>query len=346
MRQIFATTNYKYMLEALMHAQHKNQAAVPIGGAVDPRTMREGTIYFKEFPDGETHHQFNSTITGKHVIIVGGTVDDSETLELFDMACHCAKNGARNLTLVIPYFGYSTMERAVKAGEIVKAKTRAILLSAIPAKIHVLFMDLHSEGTPHYLEGSIQAVHLYAKRAIIKMCKKISNVGDADYKLNTNFVLASTDAGRAKWVESLANEIGVECAIITKRRLSGTSTEIVGINADVKGKNVVIYDDMIRTGGSLIAAGAAYKEAGAAKVFAVATHGVLPGTSIYKLKDSGVFDKVYVTNTHPNAVSIKAKLSAGTTAMDEEIKKSYEAMNNFYHVFDIAPIIYRYMHRH
>lgn len=335
MRQIFATTKYKFMLEALMKAQHKNQTATPIGGAIDPRTMREGNITFKEFPDEETYHRFDSSITGKHIIIVGGTTDDSETLELFDMACHCAKNGARNLTLIIPYFGYSTMERAVKAGEIVKAKTRAILLSSIPhPKIRVLFMDLHSEGTPHYLEGSIQAVHLYAKRAIIKMCKKISNEGEADYKLNTNFVLASTDAGRAKWVESLANEIGVECAVITKRRLSGTDTEIVGINADVKGKNVVIYDDMIRTGGSLISAGKAYKAAGAAKVFAVATHGILPGTSIYKLKDSGVFDKVFVTNTHPNAVTIKAKV------------ESDKDMNEFYAVFDVAPIIYRYMHNH
>ena len=249
------------------------------------------------------------------------------------MACHSVKMGARSLTLIIPYFGYSTMERAVENGEIVKAKTRARLLSSIPStyRTRVLLMDLHSEGTPHYLEGAIQPVHLYAKKVIMKMCKKITLEKGADYKNNIDFVLASTDAGRAKWVESLANEMGVDCAVITKRRLSGTNTSIVGINADVKGKNVVIYDDMIRTGGSLISAGKAYKEAGASKVFAVATHGILPNDSLFKLKDSGVFERVYVTNTHPNANSLASLDVSG---------------DNFFDVFDISSILYKYLSKH
>ena len=124
--------------------------------------------------------------------------------------------------------------------------------------------------------------------------------------------------------------MGVECAIITKRRLSGSDTSIAGINADVKGKKVVIYDDMIRTGGSLIGAGQAYLDAGASKVYAVATHGVLPGMSIHKLLDSKVFDKVAVTNTHPAAV---------------KLKKALEPANSF-EVFDVAPIIFNYLKRH
>lgn len=330
MRLIFATTNYKYMLDSILAYQSKNLPLSPVGG-FDPKHLRDGSIERKEFPDGETYHRIADSPAGRNIILVGGTHTDSETLELFDIACHCAKAGAKSLTLIIPYFGYSTMERAVEAGEIVKAKTRARLISAIPAttRTRVVFMDLHSEGTPHYLEGSIQPVHLYAKKVIIQMCKKISFDGEGDYKDNKDFVLASTDAGRAKWVESLANEIGVECAVITKRRLSGTNTSIVGINADVKGKKVVIYDDMIRTGGSLISAGKAYLDAGASKVYAVATHGVLPGHSLFKLIDSKVFTKVFVTNTHPASVKLK--------------NDSYK---DFYEVFDVAPIIFNYLKKH
>jgi ribose-phosphate pyrophosphokinase len=317
-------------MDAILNYQHKHAAPVPTGGA-DLRRLAEGGLEVKKFPDGETYHKMD-TVAGKHVIIIGGTVSDSETLELYDMGCHSVKMGARTLTLIIPYFGYSTMERAVQSGEIVKAKTRARLLSSIPStsRTRVLFMDLHSEGTPHYLEGAIQPVHLYGKKVIMRMCRKISCEEGQDYKLNHDFVLASTDAGRAKWVESLANEMGVDCAVITKRRISGSETALVGINADVKGKKVVIYDDMIRTGGSLIGAGKAYIDAGASKVYAVATHGVLPDESIYKLKSSGVFDKVFLTNTHPQANALKGM----------------PTLEGFYDVYDVAPILYKYISRH
>ena len=321
-RPIFSTANYEYLEKAILQYQHQTKKPSP-PGMVDPRELSEGYVTRKTFPDGETYHQME-TVAGKNVVIVGGTVTDSETLELYDMACHCAKGRAKSLTLVVPYFGYSTMERAVNRGEIVKAKTRARLISSVPISgpFRVIFMDLHSEGTPHYLEGAIQPIHMYAKKAIMKMCNSLES--------DKNFVLASTDAGRAKWVESLANDMGVECAVITKRRISGTDTQIVGINADVKGKNVIIYDDMIRTGGSLIKAGEAYKAAGAAKVYAVATHGVLPGESIYTMKASGVFEKIMVTNTHPQANALNGLAS----------------LQGFFEVFDIGYLFCKYLIRH
>ena len=242
------------------------------------------------------------------------------------------KTGAKSLTIVIPYFGYSTMERAVKPGEIVKAKTRARLLSSIPTcgRLKIVFMDLHSEGILHYIEGNIETEHLYSKEVIIKMCQEISSDSKTLYYKNKNFVLASTDAGRAKWVESLANDMGVDCAIITKRRISGTDTEIAGINADVKGKNVVIYDDMIRTGGSLIKAGQAYKDAGALNVYAVATHGVLPDNSIFKLAKSGIFKAFATTDTHP-----RANILINSTG----IRDFYP---DFYKVYSINELLYNY----
>ncbi len=103
---------------------------------------------------------------------------------------------------------------------------------------------------------------------------------------------------------SLANELGVPAAFVYKQRKSGVDTEVSGINADVKGKHVVIYDDMIRTGGSLVKAGESYKKAGAKQLTAIATHGVLPGDALMRIFQSAVFEKVFVTDTHPNAVRL------------------------------------------
>jgi ribose-phosphate pyrophosphokinase len=210
------------------------------------------------------------------------------------------EGGARKLNIIIPFYGYSTMERAVKKGEIVTAKTRARLLSAIPQAYfgnRVIFTDLHSEGIPHYLEGGIRAIHLYAKPIISTI---------ATHLAGKNFVLASTDAGRAKWVESLANDIGVEAAFVYKRRMSGNDTRVTGVNADVKGKTVIIYDDMIRTGGSLLQAAKAYKEAGAELIYVLATHGIFPNEAVKKLQVSNLIEKIVVTNTHPQALALQS----------------------------------------
>src|SRR5262249_49923188 len=118
------------------------------------------------------------------------------------------------------------------------------------------------------------------------------------------FVLASTDAGRAKWVEKLAKETGVPPAFAYKSRIDGSNVESRGINGPVKGRVVTIYDDMIRTGGSLIEAGKGYKEAGALAIYAIATHGVLPGDSLAKLEASGLFQGIVCTDSHPRAQAL------------------------------------------
>ncbi|WP_345956001.1 NUDIX domain-containing protein [Mucilaginibacter sp. PAMB04168] len=111
---------------------------------------------------------------------------------------------------------------------------------------------------------------------------------------------ASTDAGRAKWVESLANDLGVNAAFILKRRLKGDHTEVSAINADVAGKTVIIYDDMIRSGGSIINAAKTYKDAGAAAIFVITTHGLFINDGVNKLKSCGLIEKLICTDSHVN----------------------------------------------
>jgi ribose-phosphate pyrophosphokinase len=255
-----------------------------------------GDICSKNFPDGEIYHRIITDVAGKDVVLIGGTIDDANTMELFDFANGIAYAGARSMRIVIPYFGYSTMERAVKRGEIVKAKNRALLLSSLPmcAEANQIYLlDLHAEGIPYYFDRDVRCTHLYAKPLIIKACQDL---------FNNDFVLASTDAGRAKWVESLANDMGVKSAFVYKHRSSGEDTAITGVNADVKGKNVIVYDDMIRTGGSLLQAIAAYKSAGANEIAAIATHGLFTHDALNKLAEQQIIQKVITTNSHPNAL--------------------------------------------
>jgi len=112
-------------------------------------------------------------------------------------------------------------------------------------------------------------------------------------------------AWRAKWVERFANLMGIQAAFVFKRRQE-EGTEVTAVSAQVAGKRVVIYDDMIRTGGSLIAAARAYKEAGAASISAVATHGVLPGDASQRIQDSGLFEKLAITDSHPRALAVRS----------------------------------------
>ena len=275
--------------------------------------FEKGELEVSHFTDGERYQRILSDVTDRDVIIIGGTVSDEATLELFDLASSLVSYGAGSLSLVIPYFGYSTMERAVLPGEIVTAKARATLLSAIPRSNRgnrVYLFDIHSEGIPYYFEHGLYPTHVYCKNIITKAALEYG--GD-------NFVMASTDAGRAKWVESLANELGVNAAFILKRRLKGDHTEVSAINADVAGKTVIIYDDMIRSGGSIINAAKTYKDDGAADIIVITTHGLFVNDGLQKLKDCGIIKKLICTDSHINTCEFRNDEFVDIRSLDELI---------------------------
>jgi len=276
---VFSTRTYGYLRDSLC-ADNNCQA---------------GDVETRHFPDGERYLRIRTDCVGRDVVVLGGTVTDADTLTLYDLACASVGLGARTLTLMIPFFGYQTMERRVKSGEVVMAKTRARLFSSVPPAgwgNRVVLLDLHSEGIPHYFSGEVRPVHLSAKPVVLEEIRRVG--GD-------NFVLGATDAGRAKWVEGLANDLGVAAGFIFKRRHDDGTVEAAAMNADVRGHRVVIYDDMIRTGGSLIGAARAYLDAGATSMAAVATHGVLPGDALHRLEESGLFSHLVCTDSHPRA---------------------------------------------
>lgn len=282
---VFSTEEYNYLRIRLLEISSNN--------------IEDGLIEINHFPDGERYIRLISSVADRDVVLIGGTISNDDTLEVFDLASAIVKYGAQSITIMIPYFGYSTMERAIKVGEVVTAKNRAVLLSAIPKSKYgnkVVLFDLHSEGIPHYFENDLQPVHLYCKEIVMEAAKELSN--------GNEFVLASTDAGRAKWVESLANDLGVVAGFVFKRRTNAIETVVTSVSADVKGKHVIIYDDMIRTGGSLINAAKAYKSFGANRISVITTHGIFVGNVIDKLIETGIIDKVICTDTHPNSLHV------------------------------------------
>jgi ribose-phosphate pyrophosphokinase len=261
--------------------------------------IESGALERKVFPDAERYQRIAQSVSGRDCVLVGGTDCDSGTLDLYDLACGLVAGDARSLSLVIPYFGYGTMDRPVQAGEVVTAKNRAILLSSIPraaAGNRAFLFDAHAEGLPYYFEEPMRAFHLYGEQVLLPA---IAALGGSD------FVLGSVDGGRAKWVSHFADRLGVETAIVLKRRIDGARTEVVASAAPVAGRHVVVYDDMIRTGDSAIGAVRAYTAAGASAVDLVATHGVFAGEALTLLRDCGLIGHITVTDSHPRARSLE-----------------------------------------
>ena len=248
------------------------------------------------FSNGERYYKVDiedtKELAGKDVVFVGATHTDDDLLELYRVGSSLADLGTRRRIFVIPYFGYSTMERADMPGEVVTAKTNARLLSTIPNTNLgnvFLFLDLHKRGLLHYFEGDSLAVELSAENLFIAAIKKL--------KLK-KFMMASADLGTPGRIQSLANHFNTDIAFVRKTR-DFEKTKVVAVIGDVKGHDVVIYDDMVRSGSSLIQAAQAYKAQGAQRIFAVTSHLALNNEEVIQtLKDSPI-EKVITTNSHP-----------------------------------------------
>ena len=293
---VLSTTRYTKLADDITRLLGDNSRSSPDSPA----------LHREYFPDGETYLRIEKPVQNEHVVIVGGTATADEMIEIVSLAWQVVRDGADRLSLVIPYFGYSTMERAVRPGEVVRAKVNATILSSIPnppgGKVTFL-VDLHAEGIQHYFEGNSSVVHLYAKDAILTKVRQLLQTESRP------LVVGSADTGRAKWVESYANELKAEIAIITKRRYDGETTEILNVGgADVKNKVVLLYDDMIRSGGSIVKAAEAYRKAGAAKIIIACTHLVLTkqDENMTLLKVLGSDDALITTESMPFADSLSS----------------------------------------
>jgi len=256
----------------------------------------------KNFGGVEQYYRLNidsrDDLIGKTAIFVGSTHTDEQVNELYRVGCALAGYGTTRRIFVIPFLGYSTMERAKYPGEVVMAKVVARQLSSIPNSGMgnvFLMMDLHVSGLVHYFEGDCLRYELYAEKQLTAAIRELGL---------DNFMFASADLGRPAWVATFAKIFQTGFALIDKGR-EFEKTEVLAVIGDVRGKNVIIYDDMTRSAGTIIQAAKAYLEHGAAAVYAVLSHCALnDGSIVVDLIDSPI-TKLVTTNTHPMSQQVK-----------------------------------------
>ncbi len=271
-----------------------NEASTDLAERVAERMWMPLTrIVRKSFADRERYHAFPESISGKDLVIIGVTHNDTSHQELMDLISGGRYWNAASINVIIPYLGYSTMERATpNTYEIPKGITRTRQI--FRARPHfVAFVDLHSEAVLHAHAGEIRTRHVWTDDLVVK---KIQESGLSDY------VLVSPDYGFSKRVARLASLLHCPHTAADKDRYDTDRTIVGQVSSVVSGKTVIICDDMIRTGGSIIQTAERCLEAGAKDVYAHATHLVMAGTARQNFLNSPI-QKLLGSDSYPGVVS-------------------------------------------
>lgn len=251
-----------------------------------------GKSTIKRFADGEIYVQIKESIRGCDVFIVQPTCPptNDSLMELLVMIDACRRASCRSITTVIPYFGYARADRRTSGRESIAAKLVANLLTEAGATRCVL-MDIHSLQTIGYYD--IPVDHIYGESVIL------------DYLTSKDFhpddiVIVSPDVGGVPRARAFAKKLNdAPLAIIDKRRTGHNKAQVMNLIGEVDGKIAVLLDDMIDTGGTLLAGAELLRERGAREVYACATHAVFSPPAVDRLSNSA-FTEVIVTNSIPH----------------------------------------------
>jgi ribose-phosphate pyrophosphokinase len=207
-------------------------------------------------------------------------------MELLLMIDALKRASAKRISAVIPYYGYSRQDKKTLAREPISARLVADMI-AVAGADRILTMDLHAGQIQGFFSGPMDHI-----TAVPLLASYISRQVEGD------IVIVSPDAGRVKMAKKYSDHLGVPMAILHKRRPGHNQAEVMHVIGDVKGKTAVLVDDMIDTGGTLVASSEALMKAGAEEVYACATHGIFSGPARERL-DGSVLKKVVVTDTLP-----------------------------------------------
>jgi len=246
-----------------------------------------GILSIKTFSDGELWIKFEENIRGRDVFIIQPTNSPAENiLELVLIIDAAVRASANTVTAVVPYFGYGRQDRKDTPRVPISSRVMVDLMTATGAN-RIITMDLHSTQIQGF--ATIPFDHLYSRMVLMDA---INNLG-LDPKKST--VLAP-DVGSARMSQAYAKRLGMYFALIDKRRYAPNKAEVMHLIGDLKDKDVLIIDDMIDTAGTTVNAANAAKDNGAKSVTAVATHALLSGPAIERIKESAI-KKLIVTDT-------------------------------------------------
>lgn len=248
-----------------------------------------GAVEVNTFSDGEIAVNIQESIRGSDVFVVQSTSApvNNNLMELLIMIDAFKRASAGRITAVIPYYGYARQDRKAKARDAISAKLVANLITTAGAD-RLLTMDLHSPQIQGFFD--IPLDHLHGVPVLAPyFIQKYTDI--------SNTICVSPDLGSVTRARNFAQRMGVGLAIIDKRRQRANVCEVMNIIGDVKGKDVILVDDMIDTAGTLCNAAKALKEVGGAKsISACATHGVLSGPAIERIESSPI-DELVILDT-------------------------------------------------
>ena len=282
--------------------------------------IKLGDMEITSFSDGETYVKINENIRGRDVFLIQPTNPpvNENLMELLIMIDACQRASARRITAVIPYYGYARQDRKDKPRVPITAKLVADLITTAGAE-RVLTMNLHVDQIQGLFD--IKVDHLFAAPVIVDYFRK-KNLG--------NLVVLSPDVGGLRRARTYARVLRVPLAIVDKRRPVVNEAEVINIVGEVRGKQILIIDDMIDTGGTLLAAVDILMENGADTIYAACTHPVFSGNALQKLRKSPV-KEVVVTDTIPLSLregnENKVKVLSVAPLLGEAIKRIHQNMS-------------------
>jgi ribose-phosphate pyrophosphokinase len=247
-----------------------------------------GKINLTTFSDGELYCQILENVRGKDVFLIQPTSCpvNSHLMELLIMIDAFKRSSASRITSVIPYYGYGRQDRKDKPRVPISSKLVADLLTAAGTD-RILSMDLHAGQIQGFFD--IPVDHLFAAPVLIDYLRGLEL---------PNLTVVSPDAGGVERARAFARRLDAGLAIVDKRRTAPNEAEVLHIIGQVSGRNVIICDDMIDTAGTLVKTVHALKKKKVDRIFACATHGVLSGPAIERLRNTPI-EEIILTNTVP-----------------------------------------------
>ena len=254
------------------------------------------TVEIKRFPDDECYVRIEEDLDGEDVFLVQTTWPDRNIIELFILQDAIMEFDIGSLTTVVPYYGYARQDKQFKRGEPISARALAKLIQLNTDEF--ITVDVHTPTVIDWFDD-VSAKNVPGYPAIGRHLKS----------KGVQLVL-SPDEGRAENAKRVADVVGCDADFLVKERLDGETVQITPKTLAVKGRNVAIVDDIISTGGTIAKAAEQLKEQGAAKIYAMCTHGIFAGDALTRLK--AVCDEICSTDTIENpttCVSVASEIA-------------------------------------
>jgi len=279
----------------------------------------------KRFADGEVYVEINENIRGNSIFVVQSTSTpaNDNLMELLICIDALRRSSAKNITAVIPYFGYARQDRKVVPRTAISAKLVSNLITNAGAH-RIVTVDLHAGQIQGFFD--IPVDNLFSTPIFSKHIKK--------YISNKNIICVAPDVGGVERARALGQKLNVGLAIIDKRRPAPGKSQVMNIIGNVKGKNCLLVDDIIDSGGTIVNAAKALKEKGAKDVYVYVTHGVLSGNAVEQINNSKI-KKLILTDTIDNSNKIKKSSKIVVLSISNLMAEAIKRISNSTSVSDL-----------